>query len=281
VVVTRRNDRTLRDQSGEPVRNRERWQVDAVHADGALTVTRHRGHGTVTLPADYVAAHVRLGYAATAHGHQGDTADVAYTLIDQASTHRGLYVGATRGRDENHLLVLTETPDDLAEARDTLERALTRDRADIPAIAQRRHLADALGGTPAAVRSLEDQLADAERRVRAARQRAEPYEAAVAAARAGLERAEHTLTERRAQLRAARPWARRAPKDAVTSAEAAVEAAREHHEDAVAAAAPARADLQQETEARDRLDRHAGVERARRQLDQLQHRPVQREALGR
>jgi hypothetical protein len=282
VVVTRRNDRTLCDEAGEPVRNRERWRVEAVHADGALTVTRLEGHGgPVTLPADYVATRVRLGYAATAHGYQGATADVAYTLVDGASTHRGLYVGATRGRTENHLLVLTETPDDLVEARHTLERALTRDRADIPAIAQRRQLNDALGDTPAAGRSLEEQLADADRRVRAARQRVEPYDTAVQAARAGLDQAERTLAECRAQLRTARPWARREPREAATSAEAAVEAAREHHQDAVVAAAPARADLQQETEIRDRLDRQAGVERARRQLDQLQRRPVQREALGR
>src|SRR5439155_3902841 len=57
-----------------------------------------------------------------------------------ATTHRGLYVGATRGRDENHLYVIAETSD-VAEARDLLDAVLARDRADVPAVSQRRHLA--------------------------------------------------------------------------------------------------------------------------------------------
>lgn len=140
LIVTRRNDRTLRTDDGEPVRNREQWSVDTVNRDGTLTVSRIQGHGSVTLPTDYVRSHVRLGYAATAHGHQGDTVDVSYTLVSTSTTHRGLYVGATRGRHENHLCAVTEEPD-LDEARDVLEQVLTNDRADIPAIVQRRELA--------------------------------------------------------------------------------------------------------------------------------------------
>ena len=109
--------------------------------DGALVVSHVGGHGTVTLPAEYVREHVRLGYAATEHGHQGDTVDVAYELVTRATTHRGLYVGATRGRDANHLFVVTDTGDP-TEARDVLEHVLANDRVDIPAVAQRRHLAD-------------------------------------------------------------------------------------------------------------------------------------------
>jgi conjugative relaxase-like TrwC/TraI family protein len=278
VVVTRRNDRTLRDQHGEPVRNRERWHVDAVHADGALTVTRFRGHGTVTLPADYVATQVRLGYASTAHGHQGDTADVAYTLIDQASTHRGVYVGATRGRDENHLLVLTEAPGDLAEARDTLERALTRDRADIPAIAQRRQLAETICGTRPL---LIEQLAEAERAVLAARNRAEPYEAAASTARVQLESAEADLANARARVRAARPWARRGQREALTIADRIIHNAREDCARAEAVAAPVRADLRRAIAERDRLNRLASIERQRQRLDQMQQPSIQRQALGR
>lgn len=146
VIVTRRNDRTLRTDDGEPVRNRERWTIDAVNRDGSLAVSRLDGHGTVTLPADYTRSHVRLGYAATAHGHQGDTVDVSYTLVSASTTHRGLYVGATRGRHENNLCVITEEPD-LDEARDVLDHVLTNDRADVPAIVQRRELAAQAGPT--------------------------------------------------------------------------------------------------------------------------------------
>lgn len=90
MIVTRRNDRTLRTDDGEPVRNRELWTVDAVNRDGSLAVSRLDGHGIVTLPAEYTRSHVRLGYAATAHGHQGDTVDVSYTLVSTSTTHRGL-----------------------------------------------------------------------------------------------------------------------------------------------------------------------------------------------
>ena len=112
----------------------------ATHWDGSLTVSHRAGHGVVTLPADYTQEHVRLGYAATEHGNQADTVDVAIELVSTATTHRGLYVGATRGRDDNRIHVITDT-DDLGEARDVLETVLAHDRADIPAVTQRRDLA--------------------------------------------------------------------------------------------------------------------------------------------
>jgi conjugative relaxase-like TrwC/TraI family protein len=140
VVATRRNERDLRTSTGEPVRNRDRWDVLAVHRDGSLTLSHRSGHGTVTLPGDYVHHHVRLGYAATEHGAQGDTVDIAIELVSPATTHRGLYVGATRGRDENHLYVITDTSDP-TDARDVLDAVLAHDRADVPAVTQHRHLA--------------------------------------------------------------------------------------------------------------------------------------------
>ena len=140
VVATRRNDRTLVTSAGETVRNRETWTVTAIGTDGSLTVTRERGHGTVTLPADYVHDHVRLGYAATEHGYQSDTVDHSVSLVSPVTTRRGLYVAATRGRDQNLLCVVTDSTD-VAEARDTLEVILAYDRADIPAVTQRRTLA--------------------------------------------------------------------------------------------------------------------------------------------
>jgi conjugative relaxase-like TrwC/TraI family protein len=140
VIVTRRNDRELRTSLGEPVRNRDRWLVTATRRGGALTVSRLDGHGTITLPADYCREHVRLGYAATEHGHQGDTVDIGIAVVSTATTHRGLYVGVTRGRDDNRIHVVTDTTD-LGEARDVLECVIAYDRADIPAVTQRRHLA--------------------------------------------------------------------------------------------------------------------------------------------
>ena len=105
-----------------------------------MTVTRERGHGTVTLPADYAREHVRLGYAATEHGYQSDTVDHSIALDSTVTTRRGLYVAATRGRDENLICVVTDS-DDVAEARDVLETILAFDRDDVPAVTQRRTLA--------------------------------------------------------------------------------------------------------------------------------------------
>jgi conjugative relaxase-like TrwC/TraI family protein len=140
VVVTRRNDHQLQTTSGEPVRNRDRWTVTATCADGSLTVSDSAGHGTVTVPADYARQHVRLGYAATEHGHQGDTVDVALALVSPATTHRGLYVAVTRGRHTNQLHVIT-AHDDPTEARTVLDTVMTNDRADVPATTRRRDLA--------------------------------------------------------------------------------------------------------------------------------------------
>ena len=140
VVATRRNHRQLRTTTGDIVRNRELWTVTHIGDAGELTVTRIDGHGTVRLPADYVREHVRLGYAATEPGNQSATHTASITLATPATTGRGLYVAMTRGRDENLVLVVTDTHD-LAEARDVLEGIIASDRADIPATAQRRALA--------------------------------------------------------------------------------------------------------------------------------------------
>jgi len=142
MIATRRNDRQLSADDDEPVRNRELWTVAALHPDGSLSARRRTGRGTVVLPAAYVAEHVRLGYAATEHGNQSDTVTVGIQLVTAATTRRGLYVGATRGRAANLLLVVTDESD-VAEARDTLERVLASDPVDVPATTQRRILAAA------------------------------------------------------------------------------------------------------------------------------------------
>ena len=99
VVATRRNHRQLRTTTGDIVRNRELWTVTHIGDAGELTVTRIDGHGTVTLPADYVREHVRLGYAATEPGNQSATHTASITLATPATTGRGLYVAMTRGRE--------------------------------------------------------------------------------------------------------------------------------------------------------------------------------------
>jgi hypothetical protein len=150
VITTRRNERFLRTTAGESVRNRDYWTIDNIHPDGSLAVTRIDGHGTVTLPAAYVAEHVQLGYAATEPGNQSDTATRSATLATTATTCRGLYVAITRGQVENLVLVVTDSQD-VADAVDVLEQVLASDRADRPATSVRRDLAANTPTPPAPV----------------------------------------------------------------------------------------------------------------------------------
>ena len=113
LVITRLNDRRLRTDRGAWVRNGDRWQVDRVHRDGSLEVSRRGRHGGVaTLPAWYVAEHVDLGYAVTAHRAQGVTVDTSHVVVGGSTTRANLYVAMTRGRHENVAYVALDKPDE-------------------------------------------------------------------------------------------------------------------------------------------------------------------------
>ncbi|XPP27947.1 MAG: MobF family relaxase [Leucobacter sp.] len=111
LIITRRNDRHLRAGRGW-VRNGDRWTITDVRGDGSLTVRRAGSRGVVILPAGYVAEHVDLGYAVTAHRAQGVTTDTAHVLADPSTTRENLYVAMTRGRNTNQVYVATDRPDD-------------------------------------------------------------------------------------------------------------------------------------------------------------------------
>jgi ATP-dependent exoDNAse (exonuclease V) alpha subunit len=90
LIITRRNDRRLRTRPGGFVRNGDRWIVVDVRKDGSI-VARRQGHrigASVALPATYVAEHVDLGYAVTAHRAQGVTADTAHVVVTRSTTRR-------------------------------------------------------------------------------------------------------------------------------------------------------------------------------------------------
>ena len=142
LVVTRQNDRRLATGT-RWVRNGDRWTVTALGPDGTLIVKRANGGGQVMLPASYVAEHVELGYATTAHRAEGRTVDTAHVLVSPTTTREVLYVLATRGRDANHLYVDThydpdpQTGHDGATpaqiAREVLAGVLANEGADVSA----------------------------------------------------------------------------------------------------------------------------------------------------
>jgi ribose 1,5-bisphosphokinase PhnN len=269
IVATRRNNRALRTDRAEPVRNRDRWLVLDVGRSGSLTVSHLEGHGQVTLPADYARAHVRLGYAATGQGHQGDTVDIGIGVVTAATTHRSLYVATTRGRSENRILVMTDEP---GQARDVLEQVLTNDRADTPAVAQRRHLAVQVTGsrrTPNDRQSPNEAVAAAWRALDDARQRAQPVVRPLAAAETDLRAAEAELGASHAACDEAPLWRRRGLGQRVDHAAQVVHAARGRRDLAARNAAPFLAKIKARAADLQRAEDQAARARLRDRLDRL------------
>jgi len=114
VVITRRNDRRLHTRRGGWVRNGDRWQVTGVNQDGSLRVQRlgQGSGGEVVLPASYVAEHLDLGYAVTAHRAQGLTVDTSHVVVTGSTTRENFYVSMTRGRKSNIAYVALDRPDE-------------------------------------------------------------------------------------------------------------------------------------------------------------------------
>lgn len=155
IVVTRRNDRRLHTPDGSYVRNGALWQITDFHADGALDVipagtaarTGPAACASLRLPADYVRAHVELGYAATVHRAQGMTVDHGHVLATAAMTRQTLYVAMTRGRQANHAYVAVDgidptcpdpTTPQVPTGRQVLQQVLDTDGAELSATATLR-----------------------------------------------------------------------------------------------------------------------------------------------
>ncbi|GAA1831738.1 MobF family relaxase [Agromyces salentinus] len=141
VIQTRRND------SGVRVANRQVWVVRSVGEDGTVWATENSSAGnqrTVRLPAEYIAEHTHLAYAATAYGVQGATATESHTVVGDGMGTASVNVGMTRGRGFNRLHLVAADADD---ARAQFVLAMERDRAD-------RGLANATAAAREAVREL-------------------------------------------------------------------------------------------------------------------------------
>ncbi|MFI8528392.1 MobF family relaxase [Promicromonospora sukumoe] len=133
VIVTRLNNRHLRarhddghiDWARDWVRNGDLWRVTAHDENGAVQARHLETGATVVLPADYVAAHVELGYAATIHRVQGMTVDTSHAMVGVGMTRNELYTAITRGADSNRVYVETDDVLDLDPHRQPdLERAV-------------------------------------------------------------------------------------------------------------------------------------------------------------
>ena len=114
VVITRRNERTIRTSGGGWVKNGDRWRVVDIRLDGSMLVDRldPRRRGKTVLPQKYVGEHLDLGYAVTAHRAQGITVDTSHVVVTPSTTRENLYVSMSRGRESNIAYVALDQPDD-------------------------------------------------------------------------------------------------------------------------------------------------------------------------
>ncbi|WP_296153611.1 MULTISPECIES: MobF family relaxase [unclassified Pseudonocardia] len=119
LVQARRNGWHLAGVEGNrrgPI-NRETYRVTAIRPDGSLEVATIAAPGpdgdelseTMVLPAAYVAEHLALGYASTVHAAQGATVDTSHTVVTGQTGPAALYVGMSRGRENNTAHVTTTT----------------------------------------------------------------------------------------------------------------------------------------------------------------------------
>lgn len=109
IILARRNA-TL---NGQRILNGHRFTIRQVREDGSLLVSSEDRRRPLVLPAEYVAEHVQLGYAATVHRAQGVTVDVSRAVVGPETDCRGLYVSLTRGKSQNHVYVAEDTSIDL------------------------------------------------------------------------------------------------------------------------------------------------------------------------
>jgi len=116
-VVTLENDRRIKTSRGEFVHNGARWSVTGTVPDGSIHVASFETGERAVLPSDYVREHVALGYALTIHKAQGKTAERAIVLVDEKMSAAQLYVGMSRGRDENRAFVICSDDDPDAHVR--------------------------------------------------------------------------------------------------------------------------------------------------------------------
>ena len=105
IVMTTRNDNTIKTDKNNTIANTQRWHVAGIFGD-AIRLASLEGHGHVYLPERYWRSvdaktgrpPLQLGYAATLYKAQGASVDVSFCLDSHHINRPGLLVGLTRSR---------------------------------------------------------------------------------------------------------------------------------------------------------------------------------------
>lgn len=115
VVQTRRNDHRA------DVQNRQHWVVKRITAAHVILASSTDSTDVKKITHEYAGAHLHLGYASTVYGVQGETTDCA--LVGPGVDAAGLYVGLTRGKENNDIVLVAPTR---ASARSQLVEMMQR-----------------------------------------------------------------------------------------------------------------------------------------------------------
>lgn len=153
VIASRQNDKWLKISRTDWVKNRDRWLVRKVNRNGSLDVVSMTARRRITLPADYVANNVELGYASTFNGAQGINVDTGKVLFRGDETRNASYVATTRGSIANDIYVCVGTDADPEKAifedavwestaREILEQILDRTGDQLSATSAKALAAD-------------------------------------------------------------------------------------------------------------------------------------------
>jgi ATP-dependent exoDNAse (exonuclease V) alpha subunit len=103
IVQTRRNN------ASAGVDNRDTWIVKKNTSDKIWLTSASDSTAMRQVSPTYAESHLHLGYATTIHGIQGETTD--RSLVGPGVDAAGLYVGLTRGRDRNDVIIASSTTD--------------------------------------------------------------------------------------------------------------------------------------------------------------------------
>ncbi|WP_369961273.1 AAA family ATPase [Leifsonia sp. EB34] len=101
IVQTRRND------SSADVNNRQSWTVRKITDTHVILAAAGDTSDLRRVSTSYAKDHIHLGYASTVYGVQGETTD--RSLVGPGVDAAGLYVGLTRGRKRNDVVLVSPT----------------------------------------------------------------------------------------------------------------------------------------------------------------------------
>lgn len=133
VVQTRRND------SATDVQNRQNWIVKNVTPDHVMLASERDSTDLRQVTHQYASAHLHLAYATTVYGVQGETTDLSF--VGPGVDASGLYVGLTRGRQNNTAAVIAASrASAVSELIETMQRRAAEETLEMSRAAARTEL---------------------------------------------------------------------------------------------------------------------------------------------